>query len=284
MKELIYRSDDLEVAVLPEAGARLHRLVAFGQSALRTAEDPAVYARDPFFWGAYVMAPWCNRTVADPVTFGSRVVDLPSNFADGTAIHGQLYARPWEPDGEGRLSIRGGADGWPWRYQATETIVVSGAELRVDLALTNLDRDPMPAGIGLHPWFRKPVQVAIHAALAIPDNVSGLDAPRAVEGPLDRRLLGAMAEGVDATWCDPSDPAAELVWPGRLRATMQVTAPQRFIVAANPAGLDALAVEAQTHAPQGLRRLLNGDPGAMTVLAPGETLSLGVRLVFEPLG
>ena len=284
MTELIYRSDDLEVAVLPEAGARLHRLVAFGQSVLRTPDGPGAYARDPFFWGAYLMAPWCNRVAAWPVRFGTRVVDLPSNFPDGTAIHGQLYARPWQADGVGRLRIAGGGDGWPWRYEAAQQIEVSGAELRIELTLTNADRDAMPAGIGIHPWFRKPVEVAIHADLAIADNVSGVGPPRPVDGPLDLRTLGSMAEGIDATWCDPSDPAVELVWPGRVRATMHVTAPQPFVVAANLPGVDALAVEAQTHAPQGLRRLLSGEPGGMTLLAPGETLSLGVRLLFEPLG
>ena len=284
MRELTYRSDDLEVVVLPEAGARLHRIVAFGDSVLRTPDEPATYGRDPFFWAGYVMAPWCNRVAAGPVRFGSRVVNLPPSLGDGAAIHGQVYARPWQPDGEGRLRIAAGGDGWPWRYEAIETIEVAGAELRIELSLTNLDRDPMPAGIGLHPWFRKPIEVAIHAELAIPDNVSSIGEPRAVDGPLDRRTVGPLAEGVDATWCDPSDPAAQLVWPGRLRATMHLTAPQPFVVAANLPHLDAVAVEAQTHAPQGLRRLLNGEAGGLNLLTPGETLSLAVRLVFEPLG
>lgn len=284
VNELVYRTDDLEVAVLPELGARLHRLVAFGHSVLRSPDEPGAYARDPFFWGGYLMAPWCNRLAAGPIRFGSRVVNLVSNFADGTAIHGQVYARPWEPDGDGRLRVTAGGDGWPWRYEAAERIEVSGAELRLELSLTNLDDDPMPAGIGIHPWFRKPLEVAIHADLVIADNVSGVGAPRPVDGNLDLRTLGPMAEGVDATWCSPSDPAVQLVWPGRVRATMRLIAPQPFVVAANLAGVDALAVEAQTHAPQGLRRLINGEAGGLAALGPGETLSLRVHIAFQPLG
>mgnify|MGYP001794549893 CR=1 FL=1 len=34
------------------------------------------------------------------------------------------------------------------------------------------------------------------------------------------------------------------------------------------------ALEPETHAPQGLRRLLNGEPGGLAVVVPGETLTL----------
>lgn len=46
--------------LLPDVGARLHRLRVFGQDLLRTPAEPAEHLRDPFRWGAYVMAPWCN--------------------------------------------------------------------------------------------------------------------------------------------------------------------------------------------------------------------------------
>jgi hypothetical protein len=53
-----------------------------------------------------------------------------------------------------------------------------------------------------------------------------------------------------------------------------------FIVAASPAGIDAVAVEPETHAPAGVRRLLQGEPGALELLSPGETMTLAVRLAF----
>ena len=95
MEEVVIADGPLEVVVLPEAGARLHRLRAFGHDVLLTPDDPATHLADPFFWGAYVMAPWCNRIEARPTRIGAREVDLASNFPDGTAIHGQVYARPW---------------------------------------------------------------------------------------------------------------------------------------------------------------------------------------------
>ena len=80
------------------------------------------------------------------------------------------------------------------------------------------------------------------------------------------------------------DPAVELVWPQRAQATMHVDSSSTFIIAASPRTVDAIAIEPQTHAPYGLRRLLAGESGGLTLLAPHETLSLVALLEFEQLG
>ena len=56
-----------------------------------------------------------------------------------------------------------------------------------------------------------------------------------------------------------------------------------YVVAASPSELDAIAVEPQTHAPQGLRRLINGEPGALALLDPGGSLSLITELTFQTI-
>ncbi len=74
----------------------------------------------------------------------------------------------------------------------------------------------------------------------------------------------------------------ELRWPAwGIRAEMRVEAPTIFIVAADPPGAGAVAVEPETHAPQALRRLLRGEPGALMMLAPDERLALVMELAFE---
>ena len=62
---------------------------------------------------------------------------------------------------------------------------------------------------------------------------------------------------------------------------MRIEASSAFVAGASPSAMDAVAVEPQTHAPQGLRRLLAGEPGGLTMLAPRKRLSLIVRLAFE---
>lgn len=283
------RSSDgsVEVEVLPEVGARLHRLRAFGHDLLRTPDDPGEHARDPFFWGAYVMAPWCNRIEAGEVEVGSRRVALAPNFADGTAIHGQAYARPWMARGDGAYSVVGGGDGWPWEYEVGLAVAVADRTVRLGLTLANRSPDPMPAGLGLHPWFLRPLLVAIRGDAVHRVNTATEPLPEPVTGPFDLREVEAMSADLDATWTDLHEPPVELRWPGPgIRATMRVASATRFIVAASPASLDAIAVEPQTHAPQGLRRLLGGEPGGLAMLAPGDTLRLAIELSFEryPVG
>jgi aldose 1-epimerase len=284
VEEIEFSDGAIEVVVLPQAGARLHRLRAFGHDLLRTPADPEEHLRDRFFWGSYVMAPWCGRIDTGPVTVGSRVVDLDSNFPDGTAIHGQVHTQPWEQRPDGTLHIEGGGDGWPWNYEVGLRITVQEPTVHIDLQLINRSSDPMPAGLGIHPWFRRPVRVAIRGAAFHSPNTATPPQPERVLGHFDLRRIGQMADDLDATWTDLADPPVELVWPdAEVRATMRANPPAPYVVAASPSSVDAIAVEPETHAPQGLRRLLRGEPGGLTMLKPGQSLGLTVELGFGRL-
>lgn len=280
MDELRLGDGPLEVVLLPQAGARLHRLQAFGHDLLRTPTDPAEHLRVPFFWGAYVMAPWCNRFPAGPTTVGAQRLDLPANFADGTAIHGQVYASEWtvEPDGVA-LHRSGGGDSWPWQYEVTLIPVVSGPLLRLELAVRNDSSEPMPAGVGLHPWWRRPLELSVDAPAVYPSNDGSPAVPSAVQGPLDLRDMAEPAPGLDATWAQLGRGGVRLSWPHLgVHAVLRLSSASSHVVVATPAELDATAVEVQSHAPDGLRRLRNGEPGAPAVLQPGERLRLELEL------
>lgn len=280
--ELVLRSGELDVVLLPELGARIHRLRAFGEDLVRAPPDPATHAADPFDWGAYVMAPWCNRVPPGPTSVAGRTVDLAPNFADGTVIHGQVAARPWAVDSDGSLRITGGGDGWPWPYEVVARVSVAGPTLTLDYRLVNRSDAVMPAGIGLHPWFRRPAEVRVGAEKVYPDNAASPAVPVAVAGALDLRGLGIPTPGLDGTWVDPAPPAAELAWPhAGLHGTIEADASRVHVAVATPRRLDAIAVEPQTHGPDGLRRLVNGEPDALTLLPPGEALGLTVRITVE---
>jgi len=272
----------IEVEVLPTIGARLHRLRVFGHDLLRTPDDLRPHRDDPYFYGSYPMAPWCNRVAAGRTEVAGRSIDLPASFPDGTAIHGQVARRARRVAEDGRFLIDGGGDGWPWRYEVEQRIRIDGARLELGLRLTNRSDEPMPGGVGFHPWFRRPIRVAIAATSVHPSNLATQALPVPVAGRFDRRRLEALPDGLDATWTDLADPPVILEWPDAgVRATMTVEAPTRFIVAATLLGTDAVAVEPQTHAPDGIRRLLAGEPGGLALIPPGATLELVVGLGFE---
>jgi len=282
MEEVVFSDGSVEVVVLPAAGARLHRLRAWGHDLLRTPADPATHLDDPFFWGAYVMAPWCNRVEPGPQQLLGQPLDLAPNFRDGTAIHGQVYQRPWDRRPDGAFVVRAGGDGWPWPYETSLRVAVVAGKVRLEQGLVNRSTEPMPAGLGLHPWFLRPLQVAIHAERVFRDNTATTPDPVPVEGPFDLRAIGPMADGLDGAWSDVAQPAAELAWPrSGIRATMRIAASTVYVVAASPADVEAIALEPETHAPQAFRRLRNGEPGALAVLEPGAELRLVTDLAFE---
>jgi aldose 1-epimerase len=272
----------IEVEVLPDVGARLHRLRVGGHDLIRTPASLESHLDDPWFWGSYPMAPWCNRVVAGRTTVAGRAVNLPVTFPDGTAIHGQVARAAWARTGDASFAIRAGGDGWPWPYRVEQSIAVGEWQIELALWLTNLADTPMPAGLGIHPWFRRPVEVAIAARFVHPSNLASEAEPIPVTGPFDRSVLAPLPDGLDATWTGIGEPPVILAWPDiGLTATLEFDAPERFVVAASPAEIDAVAIEPQTHAPAGIRRLEQGEPGGLVLIDPGDALSLTVRLDFE---
>ena len=242
--------------VLPEIGARVHRLRVDGVDLLRTPDGVQAHRDDPFFWGAYLMAPWCNRAPAEPFEVAGRTVRLRANFGDGSAIHGLVYDRPWErrDDGSLRVAVNEGVGGWPWAFEVTVRPEVYGRIVSLACELVNRSEAPMPAGIGVHPWFVAPVAVGVPAQAAYPMNTASPALPSPVEGTFDLREAAIPAPGVDATWTNLATPDIGLVWPRLgLRATIEVEAPRVCVAVAAPPELGAAAVEPQTHAPDGLR-------------------------------
>ena len=282
--EIVLRSGTLEVAFLPGCGARIHRLRAFGHDLLRTPDHPAAHRDDPFFWGAYPMAPWCNRAPSGPITLAGRTLNLAPNFPDGTAIHGLVASAPWTVSEDGTFEVLHSADdAWPWTFGARLAPGLQGDELALDLALTNLDDGPMPAGLGMHPWFRRPLELRVPAAAAYPSNVASPADPEPVAGAMDLRALAPPAIGLDGTWTALTEPTVDLAWPALgVGARLEIrSVPGHALVAmAVPEAIDAVAVEPQTHGPDPLRRLANGEPDAPALLEPGTELRLRLRLRF----
>ncbi|MBA2263327.1 MAG: hypothetical protein H0W10_01520 [Chloroflexi bacterium] len=250
---------------------------------MRTPDDPAAHGRDPFFWGAYVMAPWCNRVQPGPVEVAGSTVDLAPNYGDGSAIHGQVSGRAWELDGDGWLRVTGGGDGWPWAYEVGLQPTLDRRTLTLACTLTNRSGAPMPAGIGLHPWFRRPLEVRVPADWVYRVNTDSPARAEPVSGAFDLRSRGGPAPGLDATWSAVAPPAIELGWPDDgIRATIEASTSGSLLVAvATPPEIDAIAVEPQTHGPDGLRRLRRGEPDALRLLPPGASMGLVLRLTVD---
>src|SRR5262245_26048119 len=123
----------------------------------------------PTRWGSACLFPYPGRIKEGRFRFRGREVQLPVDGRDGNAIHGVVRTRPWRI-----TSLAAGDDGasvtaristaeervptaeWPWPFGLALTISLRGGVLRVATEVQNDGAEPMPFGLGFHPYFPTP--------------------------------------------------------------------------------------------------------------------------------
>ncbi|GAA0323124.1 aldose 1-epimerase [Sphingomonas oligophenolica] len=145
-----------ELDLLPALGGAIGALRYRREDILRPTPDGAT---DPLQSACFPLVPYANRIAGGRFGFAGRDVQLPLNFGDHpNSLHGIGWQRPWKvvEAGAGKAVLaldHGGGDGWPWAWHAEQLFELGGEGLSATLTLTNKARQPMPAGIGLHPYF-----------------------------------------------------------------------------------------------------------------------------------
>jgi aldose 1-epimerase len=286
---LVIEHGDVQVEVVPAIGGRLHRIRAHGHDVLRTPPTLDHHRREPFAWGGFPMVPWCNRIPHGRLVFGDRMVELPINTQDSgvpSAMHGLAYDRPWRVEGDA-VAIQGDGE-LPWAWSASQRFTVDGDAVRLEMTVRNDSDEPMPAGVGIHPWFdaSQPtggMRLHVPADRIYPSagNIPTGDPVPVGEGS-DLRALVSPPWGLDAVFTGLTSHVADVEWPARgLRCHLTYSpAGDHFVVAAFE-NLGAVALEPQTHGTDGYRRLRDGEPGAISVLPPGGELVLEVGFEFS---
>jgi aldose 1-epimerase len=284
---------DLRAELWPAVGGSLGAFYAETGSRLdfvRPATGESVAREGPLAMGSFPLVPYSGRIRDGHFSFAGRAVALPPNFPPARhAIHGHGWQAPWSvaeaTRGRAVLEYRRAADTWPFAYRARQVVVLESARLTMRIELANVGPDPMPAGIGHHPYFpRTPaarVTAAIERVWLADDEVM----PTAlVEPPPDRRLGEGVAvdrvalDNVFTGWSG----RALIEWPER-RASLTIAAapPLRFLVVYTPPGCDFFCVEPVSHCPDAVNSAPRGVPDVgLVVLAPGETL-VG-EMMLEP--
>jgi aldose 1-epimerase len=305
MTTIVLESSALRVALLPALGAgvadlSLRRDDAWWPLLRRAQPEPDHFNQ----LACYLLAPWSNRIEAGAFTFAGRNVRISPNWSDGSAIHGEVCALPWQVEQRGpssaamRVRPDPGPGRWPWAYECRVRYEVHAARFTSRLDVTNLDTTPMPAGLGFHPFFAKAVfSTGDRACIRLP---SGGRFPAARMLPTDparqdvhSRALGA---GVPADDLDLDDvflgspESAEVRWPASgvlLRfgscegaGFSVVYAPQ---AAAGPPPYFCL--EPVTMLNNGFNLMARGwTQTGVKVLAPGESMSLAWTFGVEQAG
>jgi aldose 1-epimerase len=235
---------------------------------------------------SFPLVPYVNRIRGGRFSFRGQEVQLAPNMAgDPSPLHGQGWLNPWTVEQAGGraalLSFRHRAGEWPWNYDARQEFALDDAGLSLTLSCRNASTEPMPCGLGQHPYFpcgpKTCLDTRVTHAWTIDAHVLPVEKVPAEGryGLSDRPVCGQELDNGFGGWggkARMSDPA----WPYELR----LSSPEaRFFQLYSPVEGGIFVAEPVTHA----NAALNAPEGewpelGMRVLEPGEAMSLTMRL------
>lgn len=250
---------------------------------LRRCPDPLKQVLDA---ASFPLVPYVNRIRDGSFIFRGRDVHLQPNMAgDPSPLHGQGWLNPWivEQAGESSatLAYRHEAGEWPWAYEARQAFTLRDDRLSLDISCRNLSNEPMPCGLGLHPYFpctaRTTLDTGVEVAWTIDEKVLPVDrVPATGRFDLrDRRICGQDLDNGFGGW-DGQATIADAAYPFDLELT---SGDARFFQVYSPAMGGIFVAEPVTHANAALNEPEERWPDlGMRVLDPGASMNLSVRL------
>jgi aldose 1-epimerase len=239
---------------------------------------------------SFPLVPFSNRVRDGRFSFRGREIRLAPNMAPQKhPLHGQGWRGAWSVEqaevARAVLGFTHGPGEWPWAYQARQEFALDAAGLIMRLELTNTDAEPMPCGLGLHPYFPADADTVLDTEVRQVWTIDDEIMPVALEpaaGRYDlsrRRINGADLDNGYEGWGG----RAELRWPG---LTMRLLSPQasRFQVYSPREG-GVVVIEPVTHANAAFNHPEDRWAAlGLIVLKPGQTTSLEARFEVERTG
>jgi aldose 1-epimerase len=295
---LTLQSEQLRVTLAPQAGGSVvacaFRLGSEWLPVLRPTPPEAVAQGNSSQMASFILAPWSNRIRAARFQFYGQAIALQPNTPEGHAIHGDVRRRPWQVDwaheSQALLSFDSAAFpdiNFPFPFRLAARYSVQGAAFDSELTLTNTGAQPMPAGLGFHPYFQRALRPGEDVELQFRGTgaYQGL-VPEEAAGPLQpeqdfsrRRAVGGQAfDDCFAGW----DGRAEIHWPRTgVTARFACSPALGHLILFAPTGKPFFALEPVTHANNGFNLFAGGAPGTgVQALAPGEALRARWQLQF----
>lgn len=290
------RAGEAVARLVPGAGGRISAL-RLGRAVGGAVDVLHPYPEeffDPLRWakgGIYPLMPYSNRIAQAALQVDSASVALaPHPDAAPHTLHGNAHALPWQIEhcdaaAAVLLLDAPSSAAWPWHYTGRMELQLAPSELTVGIVLRNADTRVMPAGLGLHPYFRHApgARVGYHATAVWPTTVDFLAvssrAPHADEIYRPARPLpaGGLTDYVGG-WDGKA--VIDLPEPG---ARLRIQADPVFghLVVHRPDSLAYLCLEPVSHVADGFNLAARGVAGTGTRwLAPGESLSGTLRFTL----
>ena len=286
---LSLRAGDLRVVLCPAIGGSIARfdVVVDGrpQPLLRGTDAPY----DGVLQAAcFPLVPFVNRIRGGSFDCDGRTVRLAPNLpGDPSPLHGQGWRAAWRvvasDETSAELAFEHATGEWPWRYDARQRIALDAHGLDIELSCRNRSPEPMPCGLGLHPYAPcdgdTRLDTRVRSAWTVDDRVLPVaEVPATGRYALDDRPVcgRSLDNGFDG-WCGE----ATTTWPNRgLRMRMSSPDAGHFQLYSPPQG-GLFVAEPVQHANAALNLPQDAWAAAgVRLLAEGEIRTLRVR--FAP--
>ncbi len=287
------RAGPTRLEVLPEYGGRIHQLWLTidgrEEPVLWSPDDVVAYETAPLYGGCFPMAPWPNRIADGRFPWAGREVSVPQNDPPN-ALHGLVFDRPWGVVARaGRVvELRCEFDErWPWAGYAWQRIELGEAGLTIKIEARS-GRETFPAGVGLHPWFRRGVAGAREVRVTVPaarhyELADQLPTGKMVApaGDFDLREGAILGDRrLDDCYAVLEGPAV-IDW-GRVRLALETESAEPHLMVHTPE--QAVCIESQTCAPNAFNLRTTGLEGTGFAIAePGRAVALVNRWKWQIL-
>jgi len=258
----------------------------------------------PSRYGVPVLFPFPGRVAAGRFAFRGRLYELERRVANGNAIHGFVYDRPWHV-----LASGAGHDGallagrfesqsfpelarqYPSAFRLDLTYRLHAWSLTIDARAENVGDEPLPLGYGLHPYLHAPIdhgesaggcviQVPVTRRWELADLLpTGRTLPVEEDLASGVSLEGRRFDDVYTGVVLDGDVSRAALSDTRARLAVVVEADRSFrewVVYTPPR--PAVCFEPYTCAPDALNLQQRGIEAGLAILQPGEWKSWRVRI------
>jgi aldose 1-epimerase len=271
---------DYRLELSAERGGSLLAFEWRGLPVLRSACGPSILDV-----ACFPLVPFSNRVAHGRFAANGRLVRLSPNFPGAShphPLHGFGWRAEWrvvrQSGNSAVLEHRHDAAEWPWAYLARQEFRLDDNGLTISLAIENRADEPMPAGLGLHPYFprnERTVYRGLHRGQWRNDeDCLPLHLEERVEPSDWWQGSPVGCKTVDTVYTH-REGALSVVWPDRaLALVMQPSRSLAHTVVYVPDGEDYFCVEPVSHITDAFNS--TRDDAGTRWLAPGERFEASV--------
>ncbi|HEV7317449.1 MAG TPA: aldose 1-epimerase [Ensifer sp.] len=286
---LLESAEGLTVEVSPLGGAILSAKW-HGTPFLAQTPTPGLASQVFGSEACFPLVPFGNRIENNGFQFDGRDYRLVANTADPLVLHGDGWLGRWSVQHRDRQAVtlrlrQEASTATPFAYEAVETIAVDGTRLIISLSVTNEAAEPLPYGLGFHPYFPRSPDMRLFARAGRYWTEREGHLPGS-GGPTPETMDFASGSPLPVEWLnnafDGWDGRARIEWPETgLAVSLEADGNLRYFVLYSPSATSGFfCFEPMSHRPNAHRDL---QEGGLVRLQPHETMTATMALRIEGL-